>query len=71
MLSLGSTKASEYRPAARWGRFAWYDHVLSTSLLLGNVPPRHQTEQFGRYRHPVPVLVVDVRRLANLRRQRK
>ncbi|WP_139300333.1 5-methyltetrahydropteroyltriglutamate--homocysteine S-methyltransferase [Nissabacter archeti] len=24
------------------GDFAWYDHVLTTSLLLGNVPPRHQ-----------------------------
>lgn len=24
------------------GDFAWYDHVLATSLLLGNVPPRHQ-----------------------------
>ncbi|NIL04587.1 5-methyltetrahydropteroyltriglutamate--homocysteine S-methyltransferase [Yersinia mollaretii] len=24
------------------GDFAWYDHVLSTSLLLGNVPERHQ-----------------------------
>ncbi|MCW2256456.1 5-methyltetrahydropteroyltriglutamate--homocysteine methyltransferase [Providencia alcalifaciens] len=26
------------------GDFAWYDHVLTTSLLLGNVPPRHQNE---------------------------
>ncbi|HIH9402803.1 TPA: 5-methyltetrahydropteroyltriglutamate--homocysteine S-methyltransferase [Yersinia enterocolitica] len=24
------------------GDFAWYDHVLTTSLLLGNVPKRHQ-----------------------------
>lgn len=24
------------------GDFAWYDHVLSTSLMLGNVPERHQ-----------------------------
>lgn len=24
------------------GDFAWYDHVLTTSLLLGNVPARHQ-----------------------------
>ncbi|UDG80825.1 5-methyltetrahydropteroyltriglutamate--homocysteine methyltransferase [Candidatus Hartigia pinicola] len=24
------------------GDFAWYDKVLSTSLLLGNIPPRHQ-----------------------------
>ncbi|WP_426507172.1 5-methyltetrahydropteroyltriglutamate--homocysteine S-methyltransferase [Serratia proteamaculans] len=24
------------------GDFAWYDHVLATSLLLGNVPARHQ-----------------------------
>ncbi|CAL4317929.1 5-methyltetrahydropteroyltriglutamate--homocysteine methyltransferase [Buchnera aphidicola (Eriosoma lanigerum)] len=24
------------------GDFAWYDHVLSTSMLLGNVPKRHQ-----------------------------
>ncbi|KEY59173.1 5-methyltetrahydropteroyltriglutamate--homocysteine S-methyltransferase [Serratia sp. DD3] len=24
------------------GDFAWYDHVLTTSLLLGNVPSRHQ-----------------------------
>lgn len=27
------------------GDFAWYDHVLSTSLLLGNVPERHQNKQ--------------------------
>ncbi|MCL9782759.1 5-methyltetrahydropteroyltriglutamate--homocysteine S-methyltransferase [Vibrio sp. S4M6] len=26
------------------GDFAWYDHVLSTSLLLGHVPKRHETE---------------------------
>ncbi|MEQ9742871.1 5-methyltetrahydropteroyltriglutamate--homocysteine S-methyltransferase [Pectobacterium actinidiae] len=26
------------------GDFAWYDHVLTTSLLLGNVPARHQNE---------------------------
>jgi 5-methyltetrahydropteroyltriglutamate--homocysteine methyltransferase len=25
------------------GDFAWYDHVLSTSLLLGAVPKRHQS----------------------------
>ena len=25
------------------GDFAWYDHVLGTSLLLGNVPERHQS----------------------------
>lgn len=24
------------------GDFAWYDHVLATSLMLGNVPVRHQ-----------------------------
>ncbi|MGS9272784.1 5-methyltetrahydropteroyltriglutamate--homocysteine S-methyltransferase, partial [Salmonella enterica subsp. enterica serovar Infantis] len=24
------------------GDFAWSDHVLTTSLLLGNVPARHQ-----------------------------
>ena len=24
------------------GDFAWYDHVLTTSLMVGNVPPRHQ-----------------------------
>ncbi|NIG87137.1 5-methyltetrahydropteroyltriglutamate--homocysteine S-methyltransferase [Serratia symbiotica] len=24
------------------GDFAWYDHVLTTSLLLGNAPARHQ-----------------------------
>lgn len=27
------------------GDFAWYDHVLTTSLLLGNVPARHQNEE--------------------------
>ncbi|MBA2814291.1 5-methyltetrahydropteroyltriglutamate--homocysteine S-methyltransferase [Candidatus Pantoea persica] len=27
------------------GDFAWYDHVLTTSLLLGNVPARHQNPQ--------------------------
>ncbi|CAI2119276.1 5-methyltetrahydropteroyltriglutamate--homocysteine methyltransferase [Serratia fonticola] len=26
------------------GDFAWYDHVLTTSLLLGNVPVRHQNQ---------------------------
>ncbi len=24
------------------GDFAWYDHVLTTSLMIGNIPPRHQ-----------------------------
>lgn len=27
------------------GDFAWYDHVLTTSLLLGNVPERHQSDR--------------------------
>ncbi|MEI2267627.1 5-methyltetrahydropteroyltriglutamate--homocysteine S-methyltransferase [Erwinia sp. CGal63] len=27
------------------GDFAWYDHVLTTSLLLGNVPARHQNKE--------------------------
>jgi len=31
----------DYVPA---GDFAWYDHVLATSLLLGNVPARHQNK---------------------------
>ena len=31
----------DYVPA---GDFAWYDHVLTTSLLLGNVPARHQNK---------------------------
>jgi 5-methyltetrahydropteroyltriglutamate--homocysteine methyltransferase len=26
------------------GDFAWYDHVLTTSLLLGNVAARHQNK---------------------------
>ncbi|MEZ3501163.1 5-methyltetrahydropteroyltriglutamate--homocysteine S-methyltransferase [Pantoea sp. KPR_PJ] len=26
------------------GDFAWYDHVLTTSLLLGNVPARHRSK---------------------------
>ena len=26
------------------GDFAWYDHVLTTSLWLGNVPARHQNK---------------------------
>ena len=26
------------------GDFAWYDHVLTTSLMLGNVPARHQNK---------------------------
>lgn len=26
------------------GDFAWYDHVLTTSLLLGNIPARHQNQ---------------------------
>lgn len=27
------------------GDFAWYDQVLGTSLLLGNVPPRHRNKE--------------------------
>ena len=27
------------------GDFAWYDHVLTTSLMLGNVPARHQNQE--------------------------
>ncbi|MGV3345458.1 5-methyltetrahydropteroyltriglutamate--homocysteine S-methyltransferase [Enterobacteriaceae bacterium LUAb1] len=27
------------------GDFAWYDHVLTTSLLLGNIPVRHQNKE--------------------------
>jgi len=27
------------------GDFAWYDHVLTTSLLLGNVPARHRNKE--------------------------
>ena len=27
------------------GDFAWYDHVLTTSLMLGNVPARHQNRE--------------------------
>lgn len=27
------------------GDFAWYDHVLSTSLMLNNIPTRHQLYQ--------------------------
>jgi 5-methyltetrahydropteroyltriglutamate--homocysteine methyltransferase len=26
------------------GDFAWYDHVLATSLMVGNVPKRHQNQ---------------------------
>ncbi|WP_406610559.1 5-methyltetrahydropteroyltriglutamate--homocysteine S-methyltransferase [Agarivorans sp. JK6] len=29
------------------GDFAWYDQVLNTSLLLGNLPKRHQSEQIN------------------------
>ncbi|KAK7199541.1 5-methyltetrahydropteroyltriglutamate-homocysteine S-methyltransferase [Novymonas esmeraldas] len=29
------------------GDFAWYDHVLTTSLMLGNVPPRHRATAAG------------------------
>ncbi|GET90989.1 5-methyltetrahydropteroyltriglutamate--homocyst ei nemethyltransferase, putative [Leishmania tarentolae] len=27
------------------GDFAWYDHVLTTSLMLGNVPARHRARE--------------------------
>jgi len=27
------------------GDFTWYDHVLATSLLLGHVPARHQSDE--------------------------
>lgn len=53
------------------GDFAWYDHVLTTSLLLGNVPQRHQNNDGSVDIDTCSVLVVDVHRLANLRRQRK
>lgn len=56
------------------GDFAWYDHVLTTSLLLGNVPARHQNNdgsvdidtlfRIGRGRAPTG-------EPANRRRQRK
>ena len=36
------------------GDFAWYDHVLTTSLLLGNVPQRHQNNDGSVDRYPVP-----------------
>lgn len=26
------------------GDFAWYDHVLTTSLMVGNIPPRHRNQ---------------------------
>ncbi|MCW0331955.1 5-methyltetrahydropteroyltriglutamate--homocysteine methyltransferase [Pantoea ananatis] len=26
------------------GDFAWYDHILTTSLMLGNVPARHRNQ---------------------------
>lgn len=27
------------------GDFAWYDHILSTSMMLGNIPVRHRNNQ--------------------------
>ncbi|URJ28699.1 5-methyltetrahydropteroyltriglutamate--homocysteine S-methyltransferase [Blochmannia endosymbiont of Camponotus sp. C-046] len=27
------------------GDFAWYDHVLTTSMMLNNIPNRHRTDQ--------------------------
>ncbi|MDE5285203.1 MAG: 5-methyltetrahydropteroyltriglutamate--homocysteine S-methyltransferase, partial [Buchnera aphidicola] len=43
------------------GDFAWYDHVLTTSMMLGNIPQRHQSNNtidldtlfcIARGRHP-------------------
>ena len=52
------------------GDFAWYDHVLTTSLLLGNVPPRHQNKdgsvdidtlfRIGRGRAPTAVSITPI-----------
>ena len=53
------------------GDFAWYDHVLTTSLLLGNVPARHQNKDGSVDIDTLFRIGRDVRRLANLRRQRK
>lgn len=44
MLVTGINKSKRVSTCCRWAIFAWYDHVLTTSLLLGNVPPRHQNK---------------------------
>ncbi len=45
------------------GDFAWYDHVLTTTLLLGHVPKRHaggseDEKSFPRFMIPCSELVV-------------
>ncbi len=52
------------------GDFARYDHVLTTSLLLGNVPQRHQNND-GSVDIDTCSVLSWTHRLANLRRQRK
>ena len=47
------------------GDFAWYDHVLTTSLWLGNVPARHQNKDGSSTSIPCSALAAAARRLAN------
>lgn len=52
------------------GDFAWYDHVLTTSLLLGNVPARHQNKTALSISIPCSASAAVAHRPAN-RRQRQ
>ncbi|MCW7186608.1 hypothetical protein OHD60_12980 [Escherichia coli] len=49
------------------GDFAWYDHVLTMICCWVMFRTSSEQRRFGRYRLPCSVLVVDMRRLANLR----
>lgn len=40
----GINKSRRVSTCCRWAILPRYDHVLTTSLLLGNVPPRHQNK---------------------------
>lgn len=53
------------------GDFAWYDHVLTTSLLLGNVPARHQNNDEWWISIPCSASAVAARQRVSQRQRRK
>jgi hypothetical protein len=53
------------------GDFAWYDHVLTTSLLLGNVRLVIRTATAPLISTPCSVLAVAAHRPANPRQRQK
>ena len=53
------------------GDFAWYDHVLTTSLLLGNVPARHENKMAQLTLIPFSVQLVAAHRAVSPPPQQK